>query len=83
LSAPDTVSACLEHENKAGNKSNARRFSKLKELFMANGFKGLINANLRFYLSKLWIRYLVEGLIKKMDFKNFTRVPGFGVFFLH
>ena len=48
---------------------------------MANGFKGLINANLRFYLSKLWIRFLVEGLIKKMDFKKFTRVPGFGVFF--
>jgi hypothetical protein len=48
---------------------------------MANGFKGLINANLRFYLSKLWIWFLVEGLIKKMDFKKFTRVPGFGVFF--
>jgi len=50
---------------------------------MANGFKGLINANLRFYLLKLWIRFLVEGLIKKMDFKKFTRLPGFGVFFLH
>jgi len=48
---------------------------------MANGFKRLINANLRFYLSKLWIRSLVEGLIKKMDFKKLTRVHGFGVFF--
>jgi len=50
---------------------------------MANGFKRLINANLRFYLLKFWIRFLVEGLIKKMDFIKLTHVAGFGTFFLH
>ncbi|MFM7589787.1 MAG: hypothetical protein ACKO55_11830, partial [Bacteroidota bacterium] len=66
---------------KAGNKRTPTRLCKLKELFMANGFKKLINANLSFYLLKFWIRFLVEGFIKKMDFIKFTRVHRFGVFF--
>jgi len=48
---------------------------------MANGFKGLINANLRFYLLKFWIRFLVEGLIKKMDLIKLKHVADFGTFF--
>ena len=50
---------------------------------MANGFKRLINANLRFYLLKFWITFLVEGLIKRMNFKKFTHVADFGVFLMH